>query len=317
MRVFFTILNRGLLLGASMVWRGALIIALLWCGQLQVAGCEIRIFQADSRYAYRTNLLQLILDQTRDEGECTLVASYTDVTPDRGLLLLKEKRLDVVSMPTTVEREEAMRPIKIDIMRGILGYRVLLIRKEKQADFARVTKMADLRQFTLGFGSQWADLPILQKNGLNVISSPQYENLFTMLAKGRFDAFPRGLNEAWNEVAERQQSLPELAVETELALYYPNPVYFFVNSQDGALARRLQRGLDKALADGSMQRLFMRYHAGSIARSNLAQRRLFMLNNAQLPSGTPFPDTSWWLPAEVLKPRVASLQPLVCTHSGC
>ena len=300
-----------------MVWRGALFMALLWCGQLQAAGCEIRIFQADSRYAYRTSLLQLILEQTRDEGECSLVATYTDVTPDRALLLLEEKRLDVVSMPTSLERERMMRPVRIDIMRGILGYRVFLIRKEDQSAFARVTKMADLRRFTLGFGSQWADLPILQRNGLNVISSPQYENLFSMLAKGRFDAFPRGLNEAWNEVTERQQSLPDVTVESELALFYPNPVYFFVNRHNWQLAKRLQRGLDKALADGSMYRLFMRYHSGAIAKGNLSHRRLFMLNNAQLPSATPFPDTSWWLPAEVLKPRVPTLDPVVCTHSGC
>lgn len=301
-----------------MVWRGVLLIALLWCGQALAVGCEIRFFQADSRYAYRTQLLQLILDKTRDEGECTLVPRFTQVTPDRGLLLLQQKRLDLVSMPTTVERERDMRPIKIDIMRGMLGYRVLLIRKERQAEFARVTNMAELRHFIMGFGSQWADLPILEQNGLTVIPSPQYENLFSMLAKARFDAFPRGLNEAWHEVKERQAALPELAVESELALYYSYPVYFFVNRQDLQLAKRLQHGLDLALADGSMRRLFMRYHSGILARSNISHRRLFMLTNTRLPPGTPFPDTSWWLPEAVLPHQGATkLQPVVCTHSGC
>ena len=276
----------------------AVLLALLWLPG-QAAEREIRYFQADSRYAYRTQLLQLILEKTLADGGYTLKPLYTDVTPDRGLLLLQSGRIDVVSLPATPERERLYRAVPVDIMRGMLGYRVLLIRKERQAEFSAITSLDGLRKMRLGFGSQWADLPILQHNGLNVVATPQYQNLFAMLEKGRFDAFPRGLNEAWHEVEERTISQPDLVVESSLLLYYPYPVYFFVNRDDKALAERLERGLARAQADGSMRRLFLQYHAEALRQANLAQRHLISLENPLLPSDFHEPDTSWWLPASL------------------
>ena len=261
------------------------------------APCTIHYFQHDSRYAYRTALLQLVLDKTLDEGLCVLRPQFTTVTQDRGLALLQEGRIDVVSVPTTLQRERDLRPVRFDILRGLLGYRVLLIRKQQQADFAAVQTPEELRRFRLGFGSQWADLPLLQYNGFNVIAAPQYESLFGMLVRERFDAFPRGLNEAWQELSERQTDFPDLMVEPTLALNYPWPVYFFVRKDNQALAERLQRGLLKAEADGSMHQLFMRHHGHLLQQANLTKRRLFQLVNPALPPGTPKTDTSWWLSA--------------------
>ena len=261
------------------------------------APCTIRYFQQDARYAYRTALLQLVLDQTAEEGRCQLSPQFTTVTPDRGLALLQEGRIDVVSVPTTLRRERELRAVRFDILRGLLGYRVLLIRKQRQAEFAAVRSLAELRRFRLGLGSHWADLPLLQYNGFQVMATPRYESLFAMLARGRFDAFPRGVNEAWQELAEQLGTFPDLRVEPTLALYYPWPVYFFVRRDNQPLADRLHRGLMRAQADGSLQRLFMEHHGNLLQQANLAKRRLLLLSNPGLPPGTPKADTSWWLPA--------------------
>lgn len=261
------------------------------------APCTIRYFQQDARYAYRTALLQLVLEQTAEEGRCQLSPQFTTVTQERGLALLQEGRIDVVSLPTTLQRERELRAVRFDILRDLLGYRVLLIRKQQQAEFAAVGSLAELRRFRLGFGSHWADLPLLQYNGFQVMATPRYESLFAMLARGRFDAFPRGVNEAWQELAEQQGSFPELMVEPTLAIHYPWPVYFFVRRDNQALADRLHRGLMRAQADGSLQRLFMTHHGQLLQQANLAKRRLFLLSNPGLPPGTPKPDTRWWLPA--------------------
>ena len=280
----------------------AVLLALLWLPFAlsgQAAEREIRYFQADSRYAYRTQLLQLILQKTQAEGSYRLNPIYTDVTPDRGLLLLQSGRIDVVSLPATPERERLYRAVPVDIMRGMLGYRVLLIRKERQAEFAAISSLDGLRKMRLGFGSQWADFPILEHNGLTVVGNPQYASLFGMLDKGRFDAFPRGLNEAWHELEEQAAAWPELVVESSLLLYYPYPVYFFVQRDDMALASRLQRGLERAMADGSMRSLFLHYHADLLKKAGLEQRRLITLENPLLPADFLAPDTSWWLPSSL------------------
>lgn len=259
--------------------------------------CSIRYFQQDARYAYRTALLRLVLDKTQELGECRLSPQFTTVTQDRGLALMQEGRIDVVSMPTTLQRERDLRAVRFDVLRGLLGYRVLLIRKQQQADFAAVQSLAELRHFRMGFGMHWADLPLLQYNGFRVVAAPHYESLFAMLARGRFDGFPRGLNEAWQELGEQKATFPDLMVEPTLAFHYPWPVYFFVRKDNQALAERLQLGLQRAQADGSLRQLFMQHHGQLLQQAQLAQRRLFLLSNPSLPPGTPQADTSWWLPA--------------------
>lgn len=49
-----------------------------------------------------------------------------------------------------------------------------------------------------------------------------------MLVAGRFDAFPRGLNEAGRELEERKQSYPQLAVSSPRHCSFPS-IYFWVS----------------------------------------------------------------------------------------
>lgn len=109
--------------------------------------------------------------------------------------------------------------------------------------------------------------------------------------------FPVASMRRGNEVEEHAISQPDLVVESSPSVYYPYPVYFFVNRDDKVLAERLARGFTRAQVDGSMQRLFLQYHAEALRQANLAKRHLISLENPLLPSGFQEPDTSWWLPA--------------------
>jgi ABC-type amino acid transport substrate-binding protein len=117
-----------------------------------------------------------------------------------------------------------------------------------------------------------------------------------MLAANRFDAFPRGLNEARRELDERKQNYPQLAIEKSRALYFPYPVYFWVNKNNVALAKRIELGLNRSLADGSFRKLFESYHAAEIAAIKKEKRKVILLDNTILPAGNAKPDTSWWWP---------------------
>jgi len=116
-----------------------------------------------------------------------------------------------------------------------------------------------------------------------------------MLSVKRFDYFPRGINEAWNEISEKKEKYPNLAVDPYIALYYPYPVYFFVNKNNLKLADRVERGLTIALEDGTFKALFLKYHSKIIQQADLNNRKIFILKNPTLAEGTPEPDTSWWL----------------------
>ena len=263
----------------------------------QVAAVEttIRYFPVGPIYEYRWKLLDLALSRTQNADESIkLVPFAEDVTQNRGVQLLQSGAIDVIALGTNAERESQMRPIKIDILRGIVGFRIFVIRAADQARIARLDENALRKQLSFGLNSQWADLPIMRANGFTVETSTSYENLFGMLVAGRFDAFPRGLNEAARELEERKQIYPQLAVEQTKALFFPFPIYFWVSKENTALAQRIESGLKLSLADGSFRKLFESYHASEIVLLAKAKRQVIHLKNPILPAGSPEADTRWW-----------------------
>lgn len=260
-----------------------------------VAGTNLQYFPAGPIYEYRWKLLELALAQAQEGATPTQLQPYAEeVTQNRGMQLLQSGAIDVIALGTNAERESQMLPIKIDILRGIVGFRVFVIRAADQSRIAKMDAQALRQQLTLGLNSQWADVPVMRANGFTVETSTSYENLFGMLAAKRFDAFPRGFNEAARELAERKLSYPQLAVEQTKALFFPFPIYFWVNKDNQALAQRIERGLTLALADGSFRKLFETYHAKEIAALAKEKRQVIRLNNPILPPGSPEPDTHWW-----------------------
>lgn len=284
-------------------WRARRVVAALllvatwvgWVSPLIAKETTIRYFPVGPIYEYRWKLLELALARAPNGGESSQLAPFAeDITQNRGVQLLQSGAIDVIALGTNVEREAQMLPIKIDILRGIVGFRIFVIRAADQARIARMDDKALRQQLIYGLNSQWADLPIMRANGFTVETSPAYEKLFGMLSAGRFDAFPRGLNEAARELEERKKSYPQLAVEQTKALYFPFPVYFWVSRENTALAQRIERGLKLALADGSFRQLFETYHAAEIATLARDKRQVIRLANPILPAGTAEPDTRWW-----------------------
>lgn len=271
-----------------------------WVGQPAAAETAIRYFPSGSIYEYRWKLLELALAHTGDTARLEPYAE--DVMQNRGIFLLQSGAIDVIALGTNDDREGKLLPVRIDILRGIVGFRLLVIRATDQARIAKMDDASLRQKLTFGLNSQWADLAILRANGFSVTTSSSYENLFGMLVAGRFDAFPRGLNEARHELEERRQSYPQLAIETTKALFFPYPVYFWVSKDNPALADRIERGLKASMADGSFHKLFKSYHATEIAAVKQEKRHVIRLDNPILPTGTAPPDTSWWWPDTAPQP---------------
>jgi tRNA A37 N6-isopentenylltransferase MiaA len=119
-----------------------------------------------------------------------------------------------------------------------------------------------------------------------------------MLARQRFDYFPRGVNEAWAEVTLHSDK--SLAVEQNLMLSYVAPLYFFVSKDNSLLAQRVQQGLDAMLSNGRLDELFYNHPANAYSLRQLAKnkRRTFKLHNPQLPDETPIHIPHYWLSME-------------------
>lgn len=265
-------------------------------GSAHAADRTLTYFPVGPIYEYRWKVLELALDHVRrTDGATFELKPYAEtVTQNRGISLLQAGTIDVIALGTNDERESQMLPIKIDISRGVIGYRVFLISASDQDRIARMDDEAFRTQLTFGLNSQWADLPVMRANGYTVHTSTDYERLFSMLAAHRFDALPRGISEAAIELDARRKAYPQLAIERTRALYFPYPIYFWVNRADTRLAGWIEQGLRASLADGSLRKLFETYHAQMIKAMSQSRRRVIRLDNPLLPPGSATVDTRWW-----------------------
>lgn len=124
--------------------------------------------------------------------------------------------VDVFWSMTSKELEETVLPVRIPLFKGLLGNRLLIIRKSDEARFANVKTMADFRQLKAGQNRYWPDAKILEANGLPVVTSYQYTNLYSMLEGGRFDYLALGAQEIGEELANHPD--PVLKIDSHILL---------------------------------------------------------------------------------------------------
>lgn len=116
-----------------------------------------------------------------------------------------------------------------------------------------------------------------------------------MLQAQRFDYFPRSVIEIWDELEHPRAK--QLVVDPHVLLHYPTAMYFFFSRKRPELAETVRIGMEKAIADGSFERLFQQHFAASLQRAQLDQRQLIELHNPLLPSATPLQRRELWFTA--------------------
>ncbi len=232
-----------------------------------------------SHQHYFPNLLALALDKTiATDGPYQISYFRNNFTSARIVAELKFGRsINVLWTSPNEDRERELIPIRISLLHGLNSHRIFLIRESDRKKFRAVRSLNDLRRLRAGSVANWPDTRVMQNSDLPVVTSAHYDLLFTMLAGKRFDYFPRGLYEIWDE--QQVHADKHLVVEDSLMFYYPAPIYFFVNSRDKKLADRIERGLQLAIEDGSFNELFFSVPSFKRGYEELAnkQRRVFDL----------------------------------------
>ena len=263
---------------------------------MPLAAAELRVAHVapqgvlDVRTEYPLALLRLALVEA---GVDFRLQQTEEMHQSRALKLLEQDQgIDVVWTMTSVEREAKLRPIRIPLCKGLIGWRVLLVRGDQ---LGRFTGLEDdqLRQLSGGQGHDWPDTQILQANGFNVMPITGHESLFEMLNRGRIQHFPRSVIEVMDELNNHPDMA--LAIEPGLLLYYPTAFYFFVHPDNDALAKALEQGLERAIANGKFDALFNQVHGPMLAALNIQQRRVIALENPLLPAATPLARQQLWL----------------------
>ncbi|MES2047354.1 MAG: transporter substrate-binding domain-containing protein [Pseudomonadota bacterium] len=257
-----------------------------------------RFADIDSHDDYTVEMLRLAIQKSG--VNLSLQPVRTDLNKIRTLAELKDgTALDVVWGGAYKEREAAMLPIRICLMKGLMGWRIPLVTKKNSHMFAKVENLNDLRQFTAGQGYHWTDTQVLLASGIKVERSYEFEFLFRMLEAGRFDYFPRSLMEIWNEFDTHQEM--DLAIDTHIVIHYPAAFYFYVKKGNKELASIIQRGLEAAIKDGSFDKLFYAFHKKEIINAGLENRKVIELSNPFLTPETPLARKELWFGIKDLK----------------
>ena len=287
--------------GASPSWRSLLrrwltsFVALLLLSHGSASGVEIVRFPiaesaGDQRMNYPRELLKLALSKARTEYRVTYPT--VSMSQNRQIVELEAGRMiDVAPLPSSSDREARLLPIRIPLNKGLLGWRLGLVRKGDTHRVEQVKTLTDLRGVRLAQGQDWPDTQILMGNGLEVIKGSNYEGLFKMLESQRFDYFPRSVMEIWDEQAAHANTLE---IEPHLALHYFYDSYFFVHKHNTKLAADITEGMEKAIADGSFDKLFDEHWGERVRKARLNERRVIELRNPLLTPETPSDRRELW-----------------------
>jgi hypothetical protein len=236
----------------------------------------------DERTAFVKDVIRLAM--SKSNSDCTIEPSHDVMERTRALRELAEgDTINLYWASMSASDEASLRAIPIPLHRGLIGYRVFVIRKERQPEFDRIESLDQLKALIGGQGFEWVDASILRDAGLKIETST-YDLLFEMTEAGRIDYFPRGVVEAYAEVEQRRAVIPNLAVENHLLLAYHSDLIFYANKRDERLAQTIEDGLKAAYEDGSFMRLFNThpYIQRALNQAGLSGRRIIWIPNRYL-----------------------------------
>jgi hypothetical protein len=253
----------------------------------------------DTRYDYYWQMLRQALAITEsDFGPFVLREATLPMTELRAIDELETGNgtITVLVHGNVADYEHRLLPIRFPLDKGLLGYRVFLIRGELQSKLDLVGSLNDLRRHTIGQGSDWGDVTILREAGLTVVEGTSYGGLFSMLAAGRFQLFSRSVVEVGEELAREKPYHPELTIERHLMLYYPLTRYFYVtrSSAGDALARRISEGLERMLKTGRFDRMFEDFKSPFERQIGFQNRLLIRVANPLQTPETPLSRSELW-----------------------
>ena len=216
------------------------------------------------------NLIDDKTDYPRAEDEAAIFDNGADILVTvAGNVKFKDKHKLIISQPLT---------------KGLLGYRLLLVRDTSLAKFALLSKPQQLQALSIGIPDTWADAELFRYNQYKVIEKGTLDDLFLLLKNGTFDYVALGVNEVEEIFNHRVAPVGGISIEPSLLLYYPFPLVFYVNPFNPALAERIENGLKMIVHNGEHERLFKYYHGDVAQRLNLRNRRMFTLDNPILPA---------------------------------
>lgn len=211
----------------------------------------------------------------------------------RKVTLVQSGELDIMYAGTTRDMEDQLLPIRFPITRGLIGSRVFIINKNYQPEYKKIKNVENLKQYAAILSFGWPEKEIFEAVGLKQ-AEQLYADIFENLNSGSRYYFPRGILEAYSELIDKKDLMPNLVVEDSILLKYKSAVLFFINPKNKELEAILNEGFRKGYEDGSYKEFLYNHPLvkESFDQAQLDQRVVVTIPN------TFFPEESLMIPSQ-------------------
>ena len=210
---------------------------------------------------FKYRLLELVLK--RSGRPFALGLSEVVVAQDEAVAALEQDvasssrnpfALSVGVYGAGVDVNRRLLPVPIPVTGGILGLRSGWTHRSQMARLATIRTRQDLGGIVLLQGLGWSDVDIFDAAGLRTFTA-RSEDLFRLVDHQRVQLFPRGIAELEREAQLMASSTSDTSLDPHLLLAYPFAGFFYVSPDNQPLADAIRTGFERAIADGSYQRL--------------------------------------------------------------
>ncbi|WP_374763385.1 hypothetical protein [Yunchengibacter salinarum] len=221
----------------------------------------VRSINAQWQTSWEFRALRLAVQHA--PGQHTVNLVEIDMPQDQLLdrlenLPASERDFNVFMSVFSQARQDRFAQVDFPVARGLLGYRLLVIREGEQSRFDGITDLDSYRSaVTTLSGTGWPDTDILKANDVPV-ETGVYKQLWKKLRAGQGDGFSRSPMEIESELAEGLGAggSPTLTIERGLVLRYLNPLFVYMRKEDSEAAEDLLIGFYNAFESGRYERMF-------------------------------------------------------------
>ncbi|MGQ8364204.1 hypothetical protein [Glaciecola sp. 1036] len=241
------------------------------------------------------SVLKLALEKSGEDYQ--LILDDKVVNSQRLIRMATTNQIDVIDggyLPAFLEELDIIyKPIDM----GVSGWRLFITRKENVSKLNKVNDLQDLVAFTVGQGTGWHDNVILENAGFKVITAPTIQNLFLRVNAERFHLLPLGAHEAYGLLEKFGPKDHSLVVDENITLFYPFGRFFYLHPSNKKLKAIIEKGLEKALEDGSLFHLLRnhKYSKDAFERANMDKRTVIRVDTPGLTREFENIDPKWWV----------------------
>ncbi|AXJ00738.1 hypothetical protein CYPRO_1482 [Cyclonatronum proteinivorum] len=239
-----------------------------------------------SRRAFEREVLRAVIECIPYEsGYWEIEEDPSDVPGETEAQVFVDKTHDLLvtvgGNPKFDTKDTIVIPQPLDF--GMLGSRLLIIRKEDAADFGAIRDKAGLQHKVQGIPLSWADATIFRANGFAVKEEGRVDDLLQRLAGRQFDYTTFGALEVLQLFEPEQPGLSALMIEDTLLLQYEMPLLFYVRSDRPHIAALIEKGLKVISNSGLLRDVLQKHFGGMAAKLQLGQRKKIELRNPLFP----------------------------------